>query len=111
MVSGVGIVLGLVTGLVVSVGLLNWEANDDPVKSFLNQHISYSNNKISTISIEFKDGAVLLNVHTSQIMSCDNVKELLDIGKLEIKNKTYIPQCLSVSDNLVQIKYVLDNSI
>jgi hypothetical protein len=112
MVRSIGIVLGIGAFLAVSIGVLNWETNNNPVKSFLKQNISYSNSDvISNIDVEFKNGAVLLNVHTSQITSCDGIKSILDIKPLIIKNKTYIPQCSSVSDDLIQITYILDNSV
>ena len=81
--------VGLATllSVVVSVLVFNWLTHDD------------------TMSIEFKDNAITLNVPLTKPMSCEQVFKELGIDEIPYKGKVYSPVCTTVKPELIIVTY------
>ena len=81
--------LGLATllSVVVSVAVFNWLEHDD------------------TMSIEFNNNTISLNVPLNKPMTCEQVFEQLGIDEIPYKGKVYSPTCTTVKPELIVVTY------
>ena len=81
--------LGLATLLSVAVSVIvfNWLEHDD------------------TMSIEFSDNTIMLNVPLTKPMSCKEVFDELGIDEIPYKGKVYSPACTTIKPELIVVTY------
>ncbi len=60
---------------------------------------------IKKIRAEYADKKIYLDVYTEYRLTCKSVIDTLGIEPITLKNKTFIPTCSVINDELVEIIY------
>lgn len=60
---------------------------------------------IKSVTIEFDDRKIYLDVLSDEIFTCNDVFRALDISPIIIKKRTYAPTCIVINDELIHIVY------
>lgn len=92
---------------VAAVIAMNWLVNEDPTESFLEPTlVAEKNREIRSVEFEHKNSKIFLKVHLNSPLTCDQVLTRLGITEFAVKEKSYTPVCIEVTDALVRITYL-----
>lgn len=102
--------VAILLSLPITVITMNWVITGSPDKFFLSPHsLAGSVKGINKVDVEFQNRRIFLNVHLQAPMSCKKVIAELGVNPLVVEERTYVPTCSIMSEELIKITYEEEN--
>jgi hypothetical protein len=69
------------------------------------KELEKSVNGISAVGVQYDVDEIFLTVHAEKDLTCAEVFQILDIGPIIVKDRTYLPMCNIINGKLIEIVY------